>query len=128
VVVTEGFTGNIALKTAEGTARQISAYLKMAMKRSLITRIGFFLAQSAFQVLKDKMDPRTRNGGLFLGLNGIVVKSHGGTDALGFAAAIDLAIEMAESGLIAKIGADLAAKRLLHEAGAATGAASVAHG
>ena len=124
VVVTEGFTGNIALKTAEGTARQISTYLRQSMERSLITRIGFFLARSAFKVLKDKMDPRSRNGGLFLGLNGIVVKSHGGTDALGFAAAIDVAIEMALSGLIAKIGADLAAKRSLEEFQPAANAAA----
>jgi glycerol-3-phosphate acyltransferase PlsX len=115
VVVTEGFTGNIALKTAEGTARQIATYLRQAAERSLITRIGFFLARGAFKLLKDKMDPRSHNGGLFLGLNGIVVKSHGGTDALGFAAAIDLAIEMASSGLIAKIGADLAEKHRLDE-------------
>ena len=112
VVVTEGFTGNIALKTAEGTAKQISTYLKMAAARSLIARIGFFLAKGAFNVLKEKMDPRTRNGGVFLGLNGIVVKSHGGTDPLGFAAAID----MAGSALIAKIGADLAAKQALMDA------------
>ncbi|MGE0212517.1 MAG: phosphate acyltransferase PlsX [Parvibaculaceae bacterium] len=116
VVVTEGFTGNIALKTAEGTAKQISTYLKMAAARSLITRIGFFLARGAFNVLKEKMDPRTRNGGVFLGLNGIVVKSHGGTDPLGFAAAIDVAVDMAASDLIAKIGADLAAKQALGEA------------
>jgi glycerol-3-phosphate acyltransferase PlsX len=127
VVVTEGFNGNIALKTAEGTARQIATYLRQAMERSLITRIGFFLAQSAFRVLKEKMDPRARNGGLFLGLNGIVVKSHGGTDALGFASAVDLAIEMAVSGLIDKIGADLAAKRRLQEIESAADAASAIH-
>jgi len=112
VVVTEGFTGNIALKTAEGTAKQISTYLRMAVDRSLIARIGFFLARGAFGVLKEKMDPRTRNGGVFLGLNGIVVKSHGGTDALGFAAAIDVAKDMADNHLIAKIGADLASKQV----------------
>ncbi len=127
VVVTEGFTGNIALKTAEGTARQIATYLRQAAERSLLTRIGFLLARSAFKVLKDKMDPRARNGGLFLGLNGIVVKSHGGTDALGFAAAIDLAIEMASSGLIAKIGADLAEKHRLDEPEPTAHAASAAH-
>ncbi len=113
VVVTEGFTGNIALKTAEGTAKQIATYLRMAADRSLIVRIGFFLARGAFGVLKEKMDPRTRNGGVFLGLNGIVVKSHGGTDALGFAAAIDVAKDMAENHLIAKIGSDLASKQAL---------------
>lgn len=112
VVVTEGFTGNIALKTAEGTAKQISTYLRMAVDRSLVARIGFFLARGAFAVLKEKMDPRTRNGGVFLGLNGIVVKSHGGTDALGFAAAIDVAKDMAENHLIAKIGADLTSKHM----------------
>jgi glycerol-3-phosphate acyltransferase PlsX len=119
VVVTEGFTGNIALKTAEGTARQIATYLKMAVDRSLISKIGLFLARGAFGVLKEKMDPRTRNGGVFLGLNGIVVKSHGGTDALGFAAAIDVAADMAENYLISKIGADLASKHALTIAAAA---------
>src|SRR6516165_3844263 len=90
VVVTEGFAGNIALKTAEGTARQIGEYLKGAMSRSLSARIGYLFAQSAFRQLRERMDPRRANGGVFLGLNGIVIKSHGGTDAEGFAAAIDL--------------------------------------
>src|SRR5580698_4196826 len=89
VVVTEGFAGNIALKTAEGTARQIGEYIRAAMGRSLSGRIGYLLARSAFQELKDRMDPRQANGGVFLGLNGIVIKSHGGTDAEGFAAAIE---------------------------------------
>lgn len=107
VVVTEGFTGNIALKTAEGTARQISAYLKAAMNRTWMARAGYMLARSAFQRLRDKMDPRKVNGGVFLGLNGIVIKSHGGTDAEGIAAAIDLAHAMARHGLREKIEADL---------------------
>lgn len=107
VVVVEGFAGNIALKTAEGTARQIATYLKSAMSRSLVTKIGAFLAQGGFRVLKQKMDPRRVNGGTFLGLNGIAVKSHGGTDAFGFASAIDLGYEMAESELIARLRADL---------------------
>lgn len=107
VVVTEGFTGNIALKTAEGTARQISAYLKAAMNRTWMARAGYLLARSAFQRLRDKMDPRKVNGGVFLGLNGIVIKSHGGTDAEGIAAAIDLAHAMARHGLREKIEADL---------------------
>jgi glycerol-3-phosphate acyltransferase PlsX len=109
VVVVEGFAGNIALKTAEGTARQIGQYLRDAMMRTLLSRIGAFLARGGFRVLKEKMDPRRVNGGTFLGLNGIAVKSHGGTDALGFAAAVDLGYEMAESGLIERLAGDIEA-------------------
>lgn len=107
VVVVEGFAGNIALKTAEGTARQIAQYLKAAMTRSMWSRLGAFLAQGGFRVLKQKMDPRRANGGTFLGLNGIAVKSHGGTDSVGFASAIDLGYDMAESQLIARLTDDL---------------------
>lgn len=107
VVVVEGFAGNIALKTAEGTARQIGAYLKAAMASSLMSKLGALFAQGGFRVLKQKMDPRRVNGGTFLGLNGIAVKSHGGTDAFGFASAVDLAYEMADSGLIARLTADI---------------------
>ena len=103
VVVTEGFAGNIALKTAEGTAKQIAAYLRSAMSRTLMARIGYFFARQAFKTLKDKMDPRKVNGGVFLGLNGVVIKSHGGTDAEGFAAAVDLGYDMARYDVIAKI-------------------------
>lgn len=109
VVVVEGFAGNIALKTAEGTAKQIGEYLRAAMKRSWVSQIGAVLASGAFRILKHKMDPRRANGGTFLGLNAIAVKSHGGTDALGFASAIDLAYEMAQSRLIPRLAADLAA-------------------
>jgi glycerol-3-phosphate acyltransferase PlsX len=108
VVVTEGFTGNIALKTAEGTANQLSTYLKLSLNRTLMSRIGAFLARAAFDALRERMDPRKHNGGVLLGLNGIVVKSHGGTDALGFATAIDIAVEMARNNLVAKIAADVA--------------------
>lgn len=108
VVVTEGFTGNIALKTAEGTAKQIGEYLRAAMNRSLTARLGGFLAQGAFRALKKKMDPRQRNGGIFLGLKGNVIKSHGGTDALGFASAVDLAYELSLSRIVSRIGDDLA--------------------
>jgi phosphate acyltransferase len=103
VVVTEGFTGNIALKTAEGTAKQMAGYLRAAMSRSLMAKIGYLFAKSAFGALKDRMDPRKVNGGVFLGLEGIVIKSHGGTDAVGFAAAVDLGYEMARHDLMAKI-------------------------
>ena len=108
VVVTDGFTGNIALKTAEGTAKQIGEYLRAAMGRSLLARIGAVLAQGAFRALKDKMDPRHLNGGIFLGLNGIVVKSHGGTDATGFASALDLAYDMASNGVVKNLANDIA--------------------
>ena len=108
VVVVEGFAGNIALKTAEGTARQVGQYIKDAMGSSSLTKLGALLARGGFKALKERMDPRRVNGGTFLGLIGIAIKSHGGSDALGFASAIDLAYEMAESGLIERLNADLA--------------------
>ena len=74
----------------------------------MFARIGAFLAQGAFRALKDKMDPRQLNGGVFLGLNGIVIKSHGGTDATGFASAVDLGYDMARSGLVARMSDDVA--------------------
>ncbi len=121
VVVVEGFAGNIALKTAEGTARQISEYLREAMRRTWTSRLGALLASGGFRVLRNKMDPRRSNGGMFLGLNGIAVKSHGGTDALGFASAVDLAYEMVESGLVDRLGADLEAFHHKLDAATATG-------
>ena len=107
VVVTEGFSGNIALKAAEGTARQIGEYLRAAMNRTWLARLGYLLAKSAFDRLREKLDPNKVNGGVFLGLNGIVIKSHGGTDADGFAAAVDVAHDMARNNLISKIEDDL---------------------
>lgn len=108
VVVTEGFAGNIALKTAEGTARQIGEYLRSAMSCTMMARIGYVFAKGAFDRLKEKMDVRKVNGGVFLGLNGIVVKSHGGTDAEGFAAAVELGYEMVRAGLLEGIGQEMA--------------------
>ncbi len=108
VVVTEGFAGNIALKSAEGTARQFAQYLKSAMNRTLAARLGYLLARQAFNMLREKMDPRKSNGGVFLGLNGIVIKSHGGADAEGFASAIDMGYDMSRYGLLAKIGESMA--------------------
>jgi phosphate acyltransferase len=107
VVVTEGFAGNIALKTAEGTARQMAEYLKTAMTRTLSARIGYLFARSAFRELRERMDTRKSNGGVFLGLNGIVIKSHGSTDAEGFAAAIGLGHGVIRDELLAKITAAL---------------------
>ncbi len=107
VVVTEGFSGNIALKTAEGTAKQIGAYLRSAMSRTLMAKIGYLFAKSAFNQLREKMDPRKVNGAVFLGLNGVVIKSHGGTDAEGYAAAIEMGHDMVTNAIMDKISADL---------------------
>ena len=108
VIVTDGFTGNIALKTAEGTAKVVIHFMRSALNRSLFGRIGGVLASGALATLRRKLDPRASNGGIFLGLNGVVVKSHGGTDALGFASALDMAIDMAKADIITKILADRA--------------------
>src|SRR6267154_1295110 len=112
VVVTEGFAGNIALKTAEGTARQIGEYLRSAMSRTLLSKLGYILARDAFGTLSEKMDPRKSNGGVFLGLNGIVIKSHGGTDAEGFAYAVDIGHDMVRYELLTKIGQTLSSTSL----------------
>jgi phosphate acyltransferase len=103
VVVTEGFAGNIALKSAEGTARQFAQFLRAAMNRTWRARLGYLLARGAFQAMRDKLDPSKSNGGIFLGLNGIVIKSHGSTDAEGFAAAIDIGHDFVRHGLLARI-------------------------
>ena len=103
VIVAEGFSGNIALKAAEGTARQISEFLREALSRRFLSRIGYLLARPAFKALRDKLDPSKSNGGVLLGLNGVVVKSHGGTDADGFAYAVDVGYEMARYDLLNKI-------------------------
>jgi phosphate acyltransferase len=104
VVVTEGFSGNIALKTAEGTARQFADYLRTALSQNLLTKVGYLLARPAFRMLRDKMDPNKANGGVFLGLNGVVIKSHGGADPEGYAAAIEMGYDMVRHELLAKIG------------------------
>lgn len=103
VIITEGFSGNIALKAAEGTARHMAELLRDEIKRSWMSRLGYFFARSAFQALRDKMDPNKSNGGVFLGLKGIVVKSHGGISAEGFAYAIDVGYEMVKFDLLNKI-------------------------
>lgn len=103
VVVSEGFAGNIAIKAAEGTARQFAELLKTEMSRTWQTRLGYVLARGAFAALRNKMDPRKANGGVFLGLNGIVIKSHGGSDVEGFAAAVDIGYQMVRHGLLARI-------------------------
>ena len=116
VVVTEGFTGNIALKTAEGTAKQLAEYLRSAMGRSILSRIGYLFARGAFQTLREKMDPRKVNGGVFLGLNGIVIKSHGGADAEGFSSAVGLGYDVWANGLLDKIAHDVESVSAKHDA------------
>ncbi|HVV28273.1 MAG TPA: phosphate acyltransferase PlsX [Rhizomicrobium sp.] len=105
VVVTDGFTGNIALKTAEGTARLVATYLRQSLRRSLLGRVGAVIASGALTTLRRKLDPRANAGGIFLGLNGVVVKSHGGADAVSFASALDMAIDMAKADINARITA-----------------------
>jgi len=94
VVVTDGFTGNIALKTAEGVARLLRNYLKDAFNSSPVAQLGGLLAYGALAGVKDKIDDRKRNGAMFLGLNGIAVKSHGGADAFSFCNAVSVAVEL----------------------------------
>ncbi len=100
VVVTDGFTGNIALKTAEGTAKLIGAFFTQALNGSIWSKFTTALNLVALRRLKKRIDPRGVNGGVFLGLNGVVIKSHGGTDAVGFANAVNIAIELAESNFL----------------------------
>jgi glycerol-3-phosphate acyltransferase PlsX len=120
VIVAEGFSGNIALKAAEGTARQITEFLRSAMSRTWRARIGYLFAKNAFKALRDKLDPSKANGSVVLGLNGIVVKSHGGADAEGFAYAVDVGYEMARYDLMNKI------KQMLNRDGSALASAPTA--
>jgi phosphate acyltransferase len=109
VVVVEGFAGNIALKTAEGTAKQMAVWIREALTGSTAAKLGALLAKSGLQALRERIDPRRLNGGPFLGLNGIAIKSHGGTDALGFASAIEVGYRMAKSDVLGRMAADLEA-------------------
>ncbi|MGB0959920.1 MAG: phosphate acyltransferase PlsX [Halocynthiibacter sp.] len=108
VIVTDGFTGNIALKTGEGTAMQLAEYMREAFKHSLLSRLGALFVLSSLKRLKKRMDPRRHNGGVFLGLNGTVVKSHGSSDALGTSTAIKLAFTLAENRFDEKLAARVA--------------------
>jgi len=108
VIVTDGFTGNIALKTGEGTAKLIGDFLKDAFAATPLSRIASLLALTSLRRLQKRIDPRRVNGGVFLGLNGTVVKSHGSADATGVSAAIKLAYRLAESGFQGRLAARLA--------------------
>ncbi len=103
VVVTDGFTGNVALKTAEGTARLFAEFLHAAFRNSWAARFGYLFAWRSLTKLRKRMDPRRYNGAVFLGIQGICVKSHGSTDELGFANAIGVAADMAMNGFLDKV-------------------------
>lgn len=108
VIVTDGFTGNIALKTVEGTAKMFGTFLRECFHSSFSSKLGALLAKPALSKFRRRLDPRRYNGAMFLGLNGICVKSHGGTDGIGFANAIEVAVELIRDGLNEVIKEDLA--------------------
>lgn len=108
VIVSDGFTGNIALKTAEGTARFIGDLIRRAFTSSIRSKFGFLLSRPAITLLRKGLDPNTRNGAVFLGLNGTVVKSHGGTSIEGFANAIGVAAKLSRGRITTRIADDLA--------------------
>ena len=108
VIVTDGFTGNVALKTAEGTARLIGDFLREAFNATVLSKVSGLLAGAALRRLRHRMDPRRSNGGVFLGLNGIVVKSHGSADATGVASAVAMAYQLAKSGFRERLAARVA--------------------
>lgn len=108
IVVTDGFTGNVALKTGEGTAQLIGEQMRQAFNYSLVSKLAGLVALPSLRRLQRRIDPRRVNGGVFLGLNGTVVKSHGSADATGVAAAVKLAFELAQSGFSARLEARLA--------------------
>ena len=109
VIVTDGFTGNVALKTGEGTASLIGDRLREAFAYSVLSKIAALLAMTSLKRLQKKIDPRRVNGGVFLGLNGTVVKSHGAADATGVEAAVKLAFDLAQSGFSEKLARRIAA-------------------
>ncbi|WP_207790859.1 phosphate acyltransferase PlsX [Thermaurantiacus tibetensis] len=123
VVVTDGFSGNIALKTAEGTAKLVTGLLARAYRASWLTRLGALLSRPALRALKDQLDPNNHNGAVFLGLNGVVVKSHGAADTRGFANAICVARDLVADNILGRIRADMENVRAhLPSAGAANAA------
>jgi glycerol-3-phosphate acyltransferase PlsX len=109
VVVTDGFSGNIALKTAEGYGKLFFEFLRASFKSSLLAQIGYIFARSALLKLRDRLDPRRHNGAMLVGLTGIVVKSHGGSDAMGFANAIGVAHDLCSNGFLERIKQELGA-------------------
>ncbi|WP_137678910.1 phosphate acyltransferase PlsX [Aurantiacibacter suaedae] len=109
VVVTDGFSGNIALKAIEGSARFVTDLLKTAFRSSIRSKIGFLISRPATELLRHHLDPNNHNGGVFLGLNGVIVKSHGSANAQGVAHAVAVAARLLEDDLTTRIAADLSA-------------------
>ncbi len=107
VIVTDGFTGNVALKTAEGTAKFITDNLKKSLQKNIFSKISIIFSYFSLKSFKEKLDPRKYNGAIFLGLNGPVVKSHGGTDAVGFFYSIDLCYKIVKGNLMQQIKSNL---------------------
>ena len=107
VIVTDGFTGNVALKTAEGTAKFITNNLKKNLTESIFSKISLLFSYFSLKKFKDKLDPRKYNGAIFLGLNGPVVKSHGGIDSIGFYHSIDLCYKIIKGDLMSQIRKNL---------------------
>ena len=124
VIVTDGFTGNIALKTGEGTARLVGDFLKQALDAGILSRFAALLALGSLRRLRNRIDPRRVNGGVFLGLNGTIVKSHGAADATGVAAAIDLACRLAKSGFQERLAARVASAAQARQDAPADGVAN----
>jgi glycerol-3-phosphate acyltransferase PlsX len=108
VIVSDGFSGNIALKTAEGTARFVTDLLRRAFTSSTRSKIGFLISKPAMHLLKHHLDPNQHNGAVFLGLNGVVVKSHGSANAAGVANAVHVAARLLEEDITQRITSDLA--------------------
>ena len=125
VIVTDGFTGNVALKTGEGTAKLVGDFLKEAFANSIMSKVAALLALTSLKRLQKRIDPRRVNGGVFLGLNGMVVKSHGSADATGVSAAIKLAFQLAQSGFQDRLAARVAEAAANVEEARAVNAASV---
>jgi len=116
VVVTDGFSGNIALKTAEGISSMFTRLLRRSFARSWVSKLGYLLARNALSDMRQHIDPRRYNGAVFLGLNGIAVKSHGGADRIGFSNAINVAAELVDHGFIPDVSAAIArANTILEE-------------
>ena len=115
VIVTDGFTGNVALKTGEGTASLVTDLLREAFRYSLLSRLASLLALTSLRRLKKRVDPRRANGGVFLGLNGTVVKSHGSADAMGVSSAVKLAFQLAQTGFNEKLAARVASASMLEQ-------------
>ena len=115
VIVTDGFTGNIALKTGEGTAKLIGDFVSNSFRQSFLSRVSSFFAIKPLKRLKNKMDPRRVNGGVLLGLNGLIVKSHGNADHIGIEAAVRLAIRLTTNNFSHNLSSNLSNPKISND-------------